>query len=169
MAALVAFGLLFIVANPDLLDAFGKKIEWLLTSVREWLVDVSPEWQEVLFWLAVLWIAVGLLRPVLTRTLLASRPAPEDDTADAAARSVMYSACRNTLATVIALFAVYLVFEFKTLWFREFEEGFLYSGYAYQGAAWLTDALALAPVVLTLIFRCQVLRDERLRSIRRMT
>ena len=54
-----------------------------------------------------------------------------------------YAAVRNTLACVIGLFAVYLAFEFATLWFREFPKGFYYSGYAHQGAAWLTAALAL--------------------------
>ena len=53
------------------------------------------------------------------------------------AKAFVYPAFRNTLLTVIALFAAYLVFEFKTLWFRVFPEGFYYSGYAHQGAAWL--------------------------------
>ncbi|HEV3022766.1 MAG TPA: DUF4153 domain-containing protein, partial [Pirellulales bacterium] len=82
--------------------------------------------------------------------------------------SKLYAAFRNTLAAVIALFAVYLVFEFRTLWFREFPKGFYYSGYAHEGAAWLTFALALATLVLSLVFRGGVLTDPRLPRLRRL-
>ena len=79
----------------------------------------------------------------------------------------MYAACRNTLVTVIGLFAIYLVFEFKTLWWRVFPPGFHYSGYAHQGAAWLTVALALATLILSLALRGSILLDPRLRMLRR--
>ncbi len=69
---------------------------------------------------------------------------------------------------MIALFAVYLVFEFNTLWFREFPKGFYYSGYAHEGAAWLTAALALATLMLSLVFRGEVLRDPRIITLRRL-
>lgn len=169
LVALLAFGLLFIVANPDLLASFGEKIEWLLTTIRDWIVDVAPSWQEALFWVAVLWISVGLLRPVVTRALLEEKPVAARAAAEPPGdRALLYSPCRNTLLTVIVLFAVYLVFEFKTLWFRVFPEGFYYSGYAHEGAAWLTVALALATVILSLIFRGRVLRDPRLGRLRRL-
>ncbi len=45
---------------------------------------------------------------------------------------------------VILIYAVYLAFEFHTLWFRVFPKGFYYSGYAHEGAAWLTIGLVLA-------------------------
>jgi hypothetical protein len=79
-----------------------------------------------------------------------------------------YSALRNTLIAVNVLFVVYLVFEFKTLWFREFPRGFYYAGYAHEGAAWLTAALALATLVLSLIFRGAVLQDYRIARLRRL-
>ncbi|MCA9062335.1 MAG: DUF4173 domain-containing protein [Planctomycetaceae bacterium] len=66
------------------------------------------------------------------------------------------------------LFAVYLVFEFSTLWFREFPPGFHYSGYAHEGAAWLTAALALATLLLSMIFRTEILRDPRLPALRKL-
>jgi len=90
------------------------------------------------------------------------------DRANQPSPSSVYPAMRNTLVTVIALFAVYLAFEFKTLWFREFPEGFYYAGYAHQGAAWLTVALALATVVLSLVFRGSILNDHRLKFLRRL-
>jgi uncharacterized protein DUF4153 len=169
VAAFVAFGLLFIVANPDLLTYFGDSVEWFLTGIRSWLFEYAPHWSEVLFWFAVIWVSVGLLRPVVTRSLLnenSAGKAAESAATPALVKAALYVPFRNTLVTVIGLFAVYLVFEFQTLWFREFPEGFYYSGYAHEGAAWLTVALGLATVVLSLIFRGGVLVDPRLGRLR---
>jgi len=58
-----------------------------------------------------------------------------------------FEAFRNTLVTLIALFAVYLVFEISTLWFHEIPQGFYYAGYAHEGAGWLTAALVQSPHV----------------------
>jgi hypothetical protein len=69
---------------------------------------------------------------------------------------------------VIGLFAVYLVFEFGTLWFRKFPSGFYYAGYAHQGAAWLMVALALATLCLSLMFRGRIVSDPRLPGLRRL-
>ena len=97
------------------------------------------------------------------------RPAlasPYAELDEPAYESPLYRALRNTLWAVIGLFAIYLVFEFQTLWFRKFPPGFYYAGYAHEGAGWLTAALALATLVLSLIFRGQVLRDPRLAKLR---
>jgi len=171
LAAFVAFGLLFIVANPDLLASFGETMDWLLTTLRDWILQIAPSWQEVLFWLGVLWVGVGLLRPAVSRALFEEASEITSLVPEAGAepvRALLYSPFRNTLVTVIALFAVYLVFEFQTLWFRVFPPGFYYSGYAHEGAAWLTVALALATVVLSVIFRGRILLDPRLPRLRRL-
>lgn len=169
LVALVAFGLLFVVANPDLLTAFGETIRSMLDTLRDWILDISPTWLEVVVWAAVLWISVGLLRPVIGGILPKeaaedARRGPAPATSEPAP---LYGPFRNTLVTVIVLFAVYLVFEFATLWGREFPKGFYYSGYAHEGAAWLTVALALATFTLSLIFRGRVLDDPRLPRLRR--
>ena len=171
LAAFIAFSLLFILANPDLLDSFGQRAEKILTAFREWLIDFSPHPLEMMFWLAIAWIAIGMLRPMLSRPLFEGLEIVERDSKDVAVAqtpSPLYAAARNTLVTVLVLFAIYLVFEFKTLWFRKFPDGFYYSGYAHQGAAWLTVALALATIVLSLVFRGTVLRDPRLKTLRRI-
>ena len=169
LLAFVVFSVLFILANPDLLAQFGESMELLLNTLRDWIIGFSPDLTEVLFCLGALWITVGLLRPVMSRTLLeeTSRDAPSATEATGTApQAFLYSAFRNTLVTVIVLFAIYLVFEFKTLWFRVFPEGFHYSGYAHEGAAWLTLALALATGILSLVFRGRILQDPRLRTLR---
>ena len=172
IVAFVVFGLLFVVANPDLVTFFGQQIQLMLTSLRDWILEFSPQWQEVVVWLVVGWLSIGLLRPVMTKAILQERmktdsyitgrdqPLPP--------QAPLYSACRNTLLTVIALFAAYLIFEFSTLWCREFPEGFHYSGYAHEGAAWLTVALGLSTLMLSLIFRGGILADPRLPGLRRM-
>jgi hypothetical protein len=169
LVALVAFGFCFILANPNLLKLFGEGVEWIGNWLRDSVLAFSPSVWEVLFWLGVLWVAIGLLRPLAKRTSFYDQM-PDDEAADAQEPSpaALYAAFRNTLVTVIVLFVVYLAFEFNTLWFKEFPKGFYYSGYAHEGAAWLTVALALATGVLSLVFRGDVLRDPRLPTLRRL-
>ena len=170
--ALVVFGTLFIFANPDLASAFSARFSGLFASIGRWLENLTPAPLEALFCIAVSWIAIGLLRPILPAA------SDEDDVESSAPAEAgttvprptsLFEAYRNTLFVVVGLFAVYLVFEFQTLWFREFPEGFHYSGYAHKGAAWLTVALALATVTLSLMFRGHVLHDPRLPMLRRLS
>ena len=171
LAALLAFGTLFVLANPDLVTSFKTWLDWAWSTLWESLDELLPTWMEVLVWIAAAWVTVGLLRPVWKGSLLGPFSAAAGDSSDEAAKpgaARLYSAIRNTLAAVIALFAVYLGFEFKTLWFRVFPPGFHYSGYAHEGAAWLTVALALATVMLSVAFRGRILQDPRLPQLRRL-
>jgi hypothetical protein len=165
LAAFGLFGSLFVLANPDLVSSFSHRFERWLTVINDWLIHFS--FLEVAFWIATAWFVVGLLRPTAAE--------PVDELSASRSESVamnvpapLYSAYRNTLLTVIGLFAAYLVFEFKSLWLREFPKGFHYSGYAHEGAAWLTFALGLATIMLSLIFRGDVLRDERLPRLKQL-
>lgn len=170
LATASMFSLLFVLANPDLLATFSERLAEIFEWLRDGLIRISPEPLEVLFWLAVVWLGVGLLRPRSDRPLLAEivgDPRLSSNT-ELPVRAALYPAFRNTLVVVLGLFAVYLVFEFKTLWFRRFPPGFHYSGYAHEGAAWLTVALALATAMLSLVFRGEVLRDARLPRLKRL-
>ena len=162
LAAVGVFGGIFIFANPDLSDRFEVWIDEATDRVWKWIGGLSV-W-EIPFCITAFVVGAGLLYPVFPKwklgpkdTRLAERPA---------ARSAMFGATRNMMLALIALFAVYLVFEFQTLWRRDFPEGFYYAGYAHQGAAWLTLALALATCVLSLVFSGQMLGDDRLIWIR---
>ena len=171
LAALVGFGTLFILANPDVFTSVAEHLGRFFRSLREWILRFAPTWQEVLLWIAVAWVAIGLLRPIVRESGLESLWKERDDRprdTEPPAEAPLYAAFRNTLLAVIGLFAVYLVFEFKTLWFRVFPKGFYYSGYAHEGAAWLTVALALATVVLSAIFRGRMRRDPRLGRLQRL-
>jgi hypothetical protein len=163
-AALVVFGAIFILANPDLTTAFGERFHRIVTR----LGDFAPTPGEMIFWALVAWITAGLLRPLIDESMFlqSSRDLDAEESPFKPGPAPLYSAFRNTLAAVVLLFAVYLIFEFRTLWLREFPKGFYYAGYAHQGAAWLTFALALATFMLSLVFRGGLLTDPRLPRLR---
>lgn len=164
--AVLLFGTVFVAANPDIATWFGSRFGQLVEHVYRWLEHVSA-W-EIPFCVVALLVLAGLLRP--SRSWL--RIGPDSDgrsgSRSPSERSPYFGACRNTLVVLIALFVVYLGFEFVTLWRREFPEGFYYAGYAHAGAAWLTVALALATVVLSAIFSGRMLRDPRLGALHRL-
>ncbi|MFN0198680.1 MAG: DUF4173 domain-containing protein [Planctomycetaceae bacterium] len=163
------FGVIFVMANPDLSQWFGEGLNEVFKRLHRWLNRFSPDFLEVGFWLSVWWIVAGLLRPRIDRTQYAS--STDIDVLEEVADSVpghIYPAYRNMLVTVVVLFAAYLVFEFQTLWFREFPKGFHYSGYAHEGAAWLTVALGLATVILSLVLRGGLMQDQRIGVLKRL-
>ncbi len=168
LLVLFLFSTLFVLANPDLFALLDARLGRLLVSFRSLLARVSPPAGEIAFWVVAAWIAVGMLRPSSLRPLAASHGSDTPPSLGPQQPSPFYPACRNTLLTVIGLFAVYLVFEFETLWFRTFPPGFYYSGYAHQGAAWLTIALALATIVLSLALRGSICADPRYRRLRQL-
>jgi hypothetical protein len=105
------------------------------------------------------------------RTLRITPPVQEADEVGGRPAEVhpapLYEIHRNTLIGLAALFAAYLGFEFVTLWGREFPRGFHYSGYAHEGAAWLTLALAMATAGLSIVFSGRTLADPRVHVLRR--
>jgi hypothetical protein len=162
-----AFSLLFVLANPDLVKSVSETLSRALEHLRSGLVELSL--REIAFLACVGWISVALLRARVMaangqksgQPIVASAPVQP---AEAAPRP-LYLAWRNSLALVVLIYAAYLVFEFRTLWFRQFPKGFYYSGYAHEGAAWLTIALALATSILSLIFRGRIVADSRVNRL----
>ncbi|TWU07237.1 hypothetical protein CA54_56420 [Symmachiella macrocystis] len=169
LLAFLVFSWIFVLANPDLNVWFGQGMTQLFKSVQVWVEQYSPDPLQIGFWAAVLWIALGLLRPVIvdSQVFSSTGETPTDEPPEAIDAD-LYPALRNTLVTVVVLFGVYLVFEFQSMWFHEFPPGFHYSGYAHEGAAWLTAALALATIMLSLVFRGDILRERRVGSLRRL-
>ena len=163
VVTLCAFGTIFVMANPDLVKSFSSGLTWIVEALERW--SSSVQWLEILFCIGVGWLCVGLLRPDVRQVATTDGP---DYVSVEPMKSLLYEAFRNTLVMVIGLFAVYLVFEFLTLWFRVFPKGFHYSGYAHEGAAWLTVALGLATLMLSVIFRDTLLDDPRLPWLRKL-
>ncbi len=163
LLTVMLFGAIFVFANPNLIASVSTAFGDVLNFLKSLTTHFSPG--EVVFWCGVAWFTAGLLRPFLHPIPDFSEVESDENQAD---ESQYYSAFRNTLLAVIVLFAVYLTFEFITLWFRKFPAGFHYSGYAHQGAAWLTAALALATVVLSLMFRGTMMKHPQLPQLKRL-
>lgn len=175
---LLVFGTLFLLANPNLFESVSASLSEIISNCRLWLSEYSPHALDILFWISAVWIGTGLLRPCVAQPAIdqtsdspdeQTNPVPHANLADEPEPAPLFAAYRNTLVVVTVLFAVYLIFEFATLWFREFPEGFHYSGYAHEGAAWLTVALALATVLMSVMFRGRVLRDARIGTLRTLS
>jgi hypothetical protein len=169
--AVLGFGTLFVCANPDEAKTVGQWLTSAWKTLWENIVAFFPTGPEYLLWVASAWVAGGLLRPLWTTAVFVeSHPTAADNDGAAAPlfEAPLFPALRNTLIAVIVLFAAYLVFEFQTLWFRVFPKGFYYAGYAHEGAAWLTTALALATAILSAIFRAGILQDPRLPKLRKL-
>lgn len=162
----LGFAIIFLMANPHeartFFDGLGRIWNKLWLNLR----DLFPPASEFFFWLGTAMVAAGLLRPTALLQIFPPVEAREQEVP--VSESPMLIPFRNTLIAVITLFAAYLVFEFSSLWGRTFPKGFYYAGYAHEGAAWLTVALALATVVLSMIFRGDVIRDQRLPGLRRL-
>lgn len=158
-----AFTILFVLANPDLSQWAESYVEWLLTKLSRFLKKVWVA--EVAFWIASGLLFLGLLHPS-GRWLIDDAHPKTMDLRQMLCR--LYFAFRNTLICVNILFAGYLVFEFATLWFREFPTDFYYAGYAHEGAFWLTVALAFSTVTLSFIFSGTSLQDPRLPNLKRL-
>lgn len=160
----VVFGGIFLMANPDVLSWISGGFTSLLRSFGNFFEQFSPF--EICFWCGVAWITAGLLRPTFVGFL--TNETDNTTTVWEQTEAPMYTAFRNTLITVITIFGIYLAFEFKPPWFQKLPKGFHYSGYAHQGAAWLTVALTLATLMLSLIFRGLTLCDPRLGKLKKL-
>jgi hypothetical protein len=164
--AVALFAIVFVLANPDLVSGISNALTDGIRRLRRWLLDFGPTPLETGFWFVVAWLGGGLLR-----LLRATPPVQDADAvADAPSRieaAPLYETHRNTLAGVVVLFAAYLAYEFATLWGREFPAGFHYSGYAHEGAAWLTLALAMATALLSVVFAGRTLADPRIHILKR--
>ncbi len=157
------FSVIFILANPDLVSFAWKNAEEFINGIWDYLFHFSAT--EFWFWFFIMWTSLGLMAPyVISKSKQSARYDPATNLKPAA----LFDAFRNSLVMVILIFAGYLVFEVRTLWFREFPDGFYYSGYAHQGAAWLTFALAVSTLILSLIFRGEILSDPRLPRLKMM-
>ncbi len=158
LAAVAVFGSLFVLANPDLLSLVSERMQAMAQAAFDWVFTFSP--LEMAFWAVAGWLGLGLMRPAGPLALIG--PSVEADAPTTSGQPApLYAAIRNMLVSVIALFAMYLVFEFSTLWFRQFPAGFYYAGYAHQGALWLTIALALATATLSFALGQTTSRDPR--------
>lgn len=164
---LTMFVALFVLANPNLSEQVQQWITWLESQLHDWLIDIQP--LQVAFWIFSATVMVGLLFPLfpqLQKQITSALQTDVPSTSPFSRLNFLYPAARNTLWTVVPLFAIYLVYEFVSLGRRDFPPGFYYAGYAHAGAFWLTVALGLVTLTLSLIFARHFLSAQQLTSLR---
>lgn len=162
-AALLIFGGVFVMANADIVQVVSSQLSQVVRSLNLFFDDFS--FPHLIFWIVVTVLTTGILRPVILKLV------PEhqgEDNVIGHTNSPLYSAFRNTLMTVIVVFGAYLLFEVRAFTVGKPPEGFTYSSYAHEGAAWLTVALGLSTVTLSLIFRGELLADSRYEKLDRL-
>ncbi|MDR1963354.1 MAG: DUF4173 domain-containing protein [Planctomycetaceae bacterium] len=177
LLAVVIFGTIFVAANPSLVDLCQRLFDKFIESFWN-ISNIFPAWTQVFCWFLAAWILTGMIRPLQDIFILFEREVigafkhkfslDSEQTATTPIHSPYYVGYRNMLFAVIVLFMVYLVFEFKTLWFRDFPAGFCYSDYSHHGAAWLVVGLALSTVILSMVFTTEMYRDPRIATLRRL-
>jgi hypothetical protein len=158
-----AFAFLFTMANPDASRWSFQQFELLAATMGDWLKTLHPG--ELFFLILVGTLSAGFLAPSIMPIPRASNPAKRDPT-DISKTQFLIS--RNTLVAVNVLFVCYLIAEFLRMWNREFPAGFYYSGFAHQGAAWLTVALATTTLVLSAIFQSNLRSSNQLGQLHRL-
>lgn len=161
--AVLIFGSVFVMANADVVQVVSSKLSLALDSLNRFFRGFT--FGHLMFWLVVTVLATGILRPVAQKIIPGI--SNEGDFTDER-QSPLYSAFRNTLIAVIVVFGAYLLFELRAFTAGKPPEGFTYSSYAHEGAAWLTVALGLSTLTLSLIFRGDLLRDDRYRKLERL-
>ncbi|MCE3016534.1 MAG: DUF4153 domain-containing protein [Pirellula sp.] len=160
---------IFLQANPDTLKL---SLEWLSTLSDRWAGWLGSHFfAQLLGWIVVGVLILGWIVPPTLRfnfeehskaTYQSAVDKPAFPQADSHFRMA-----ENTLVALCFLFVIYLISELNHFWFREIPDGFPYSAYAHRGAAWLTFALAVATVVLSVIFQPEMQshpKNSRLRG-----
>lgn len=161
--ALLVFGGLFVLANPNFRDIVWNWQSYFSDRFWEWIFRWDGS--ELLVAVVASFIGLGCMFPYISD--LVDRDSMPPRLFEQQERSTEYfQAARNTLWIVVLLFASYLGYEFFTMWQRSFPKGFYYAGYAHEGAFWLTMALGLATVVLSLLFARSMTADPRMKSLR---
>jgi hypothetical protein len=170
----LAFAMIFLKANPDSFTLFWQWCSDHFQAATVWFQNVT--FGRIFVWGMVCLTGFGALLPSLMPDFLHETTNPDYSRTNILTIKTRwttpphYSTFRNTLVFLIGVFSVYLFIEFQSMWFREFPEGFYYSGYAHQGAAWLTIALGLTTVVLSVVFYHQSSssQQELSTSVRRL-
>lgn len=161
--AVLMFGGVFVMANADVVQFVSTKVSTMFDSLNRFFAGADIT--HVIFWGVVGILSAGVLRPVVAKLVTVEA---DGGSAVGEVHCPLYSAFRNTLIAVIAVFGAYLLFEVRAFATGKPPEGFTYSSYAHEGAAWLTVALGLSTVTLSLIFRGELLLDHRYGKLERL-
>ena len=162
-------GLLFLVpliqAHPEMASNLVLRISQVVDAIWDYVKQMNPITALLVTLVGVLSLGVLLPRFAEVEGSIASYSPFKTE---AVCSSIAYIASRNTLIVVSSIFVWFLAIEIKSTWFREFPEGFIYSTYAHQGAAWLTVALAMSTVAMSILFRPEMHQYPRIATLQRL-
>lgn len=150
------------LSHPDLMRDLETQFQTWFDQLVQW----CKQW-DYFRWAVFAATAIWCLGLLLPRVWPWSIDEVHEPSPPTTASDLVFRVVRNSLMAVTGLFMAFLVFEFRTLWFHEFPEGFYYAGYAHQGAAWLTIALAMSTAFLSLFFHPSVQRHRQSTVLRR--
>lgn len=162
-------GVLFLIpliqSHPDLASEVARNLSSLMDYTLNWASQL--DFVPVILVTMVGILSLGVLLPYYwkERTTVVSH---EQLSTQAACSQTEYLASRNTLIVVSCVFVWFLFVEIQATWFRDFPEGFIYSTYAHQGAAWLTVALGMSTIAMFILFRPQVHQHPRIATLQRL-
>jgi hypothetical protein len=107
IGAVVLFGTLFILANPDVVKLVSEGADRFIQWLKDWVEGIAENWPEFLFWIGMAYFAVGLLRPILSPQDRSDESRPVlSQSEPLVLNSPVYYALRNMLLAVIGLFAI---------------------------------------------------------------
>ncbi len=161
----IAFLIPLIQSHPELAAAVLRNLSVLFDSSWHWMTHLN--------FLALLIVAIvgiwslGVLLPCFG-TMRATECVDSANGSGQACSQTAYFASRNTLIVVSCIFVWFLAVEIRATWFRQFPEGFIYSTYAHQGAAWLTVALGMSTIALSVLFRSEVHKHPQIMTLQRL-
>ena len=162
-------GLVFVIpllqSHPDVASRVFRKLTALMGSMLNWATQINVV-ATLLVSVVGIW-SLGLLLPSLS--VGSSEPAVGAMVAsERACSQIAYVTSRNTLIVVSCIFVWFLVVEIQATWFRKFPDGFIYSTYAHQGAAWLTVALGMSTIAISVLFQPEIHQHPRVATLRRL-
>jgi hypothetical protein len=155
------FAIPLIASHPDISESIWESIQLGVNRVWNSVSLPKMAWNVI-----VGLMTAGLLLPRFRFLHATEAPPPRDSKFQLTHLDRFASMSRNLLSVVIVVFALFLVLEFQSLWTKEFPKGFYYSGYAHQGAAWLTLTLAMSTGLFIVLFPVQLRSHSRARTLK---
>ena len=162
-------GVLFLIpliqSHPELASEVARNLSSLIDATLKWAAQFNFV-AVILVSMVGVW-SLGVLLPNYWKEKTTHSSHTPRDT-QAVCSQTVYLASRNTLIVVSCVFVWFLIIEIRATWFRDFPEGFIYSTYAHQGAAWLTVALGMSTIAMSILFHPQVHKHPRIATLQRL-
>lgn len=171
LMVLLTLGGLAVAIRPELLAPLQHDIAAGGTVASVWQRVYDFNLVHVGVWILVMWITIGLLRPVLTP--VEDPPCVIDRTdGEEHYHAPMFFPLLNTLVVVVGAFGLFLAGEFLTqarLVAFPPADSAAFAALTQEGLNWLALASVGTIVLLCVIFHSSILADSRLKLVRALS